>query len=231
MSEIKNKDSIYPQLPSAPDEDRLENIERILTEIVHPKVSPAPEDEGQAYRLHKINQIQQYLESEKRYRNALYKKYKKGAKAVNIIDTGLVTVSMGLGTAGIGLMANVLTVPISLVLHATAVGTGLLSVVGKYIDSKLSTKAKKHNNIMILAEAKLNTIRSHISQALINNKISDYEFELIMSEVEKYEEMKKEIRVKNIKALHDSTDDSYVEKTRKRTRNNFRLYYDDKFKF
>ena len=45
-----------------------------------------------------------------------------------------------------------------------------------------------------LAESKLNTIADRISVALNDNKITDEEFRLILSEVDKYNQMKTEIR-------------------------------------
>ena len=46
----------------------------------------------------------------------------------------------------------------------------------------------------MLAKAKLDTIPSHISEALMDNKITDDEFKLIMEELNKYKAMKEEIR-------------------------------------
>ena len=45
-----------------------------------------------------------------------------------------------------------------------------------------------------LAESKLNTIADRISVALNNDKITEEEFRLILSEVDKYKQMKAEIR-------------------------------------
>ena len=71
---------------------------------------------------------------------------------------------------------------------------GLLGAGGKLIGRKLQAKAKRHNQIRVLAESKLNTIADHISAALADDKISDEEFRLILSVVDKYNQMKDEIR-------------------------------------
>ena len=55
-------------------------------------------------------------------------------------------------------------------------------------------KAEKHEKIKILAESKLNTIHNHISKALLDNSISNEEFSLILSEIEKYKSLKEKIR-------------------------------------
>lgn len=45
-----------------------------------------------------------------------------------------------------------------------------------------------------MAESNLNTVADHVSAALTDDKISDEEFHLILSEVEKYNQMKEDIR-------------------------------------
>ena len=75
----------------------------------------------------------------------------------------------------------------------------MLCVGGKLIGrlnalkAKKQAHAKKHDQIRILAESKLNRIADHISTALVDDKISDEEFRLIVSEVEKNNDMKEEI--------------------------------------
>ena len=65
----------------------------------------------------------------------------------------------------------------------------------KTLGRKLQAKAKKHNQFRVLADSKLNTNSDHISAALADGKISDEEFRLILSEVDKYNQMKEEILV------------------------------------
>ena len=57
-----------------------------------------------------------------------------------------------------------------------------------------SSKARKHDLIRGLAESKLNTIADRISFALNDDKITEEEFRLILSEVDKFNQMKNEIR-------------------------------------
>ena len=75
-------------------------------------------------------------------------------------------------------------------------------------------KAEKHEKIKVLAEAKLNTISDHISKALIDGVVDDKEFSLILSELEKYKEMKEEIRKKIKVSLDDATKISLIEQGR-----------------
>ena len=57
---------------------------------------------------------------------------------------------------------------------------------------------KKHNEIVMLAKSKLNSIETLMSQALIGLHISHEEFKTIVNEKEKYEQMNESVRnVKN----------------------------------
>ena len=49
----------------------------------------------------------------------------------------------------------------------------------------------------MLARSKLNSLESKISEALINNEISHEDFETIMNEEKKYQELKESIRMMN----------------------------------
>ena len=55
-------------------------------------------------------------------------------------------------------------------------------------------KKKKHDEILVLAKSKLNSIESLVSQALIDMEISHEEFITILNEKEKYEKRKENIR-------------------------------------
>ena len=57
-----------------------------------------------------------------------------------------------------------------------------------------SSKSQEHDLIRGLAESKLNTIADRISVALNDDKIAVEEFRLILSEVNKYNQVKAEIR-------------------------------------
>ena len=62
------------------------------------------------------------------------------------------------------------------------------------VGRRLQAKARKHDLIRGLAESKLNTIADRISVALNDDKITEEAFRLILSEVDKYNQMKAEIR-------------------------------------
>ena len=100
---------------------------------------------------------------------------------------------------GAGLLCTIIAAPIVLGLECASLACGLLGVAGKFISRRLIVKAKKHDEIRVLAESKLNTITDYVSTALTDGKISDQEFRLVLSEVSKYHEMNNEIRTRTQK--------------------------------
>ena len=79
-------------------------INKMEMKELYPKLPTAPpiEDQGQGYRLQKINEIQSFLEKEVEARVTLNKKYFRGAKIVDNVDTVLITISLINGAGGIG---------------------------------------------------------------------------------------------------------------------------------
>ena len=70
--------------------------------------------------------------------------------------------------------------------------------------------------------AKLDTIASHISKAMMDDYISDEEFKLIMDEMNKYKTLKEEIRSNTKKKLKTEEEESLIERGRQEARESFR---------
>ena len=197
---------IYPRLPTAPliieDQDL---------------------DQGQRFRLQKINEIQVLLEKDVATRESLSKKYFRAAKIVDNVDTVLMTITLGAGAAGgIALLSTVVASPVVIPLEGMALFTGFLSIIGKYSVKKSTSKAEKYEKIKTIASIKLDTIFSHISKALSDKKVTDEEFQLIFEEWEKYKEMKEEVRVKTKKKTATELEETLIEKGRQEARESFR---------
>ena len=110
---------------------------------------------------------------------------------------------MGLAASGVGLLSTIIAVPVAIDIQAGAIVCGLLGAGGKIIGRKLQKRARKHDQIRVLAKSKINTIADRISTALTDDKISDQEFRLILSEVDKYNQMKVEIRGRQKQGLSE----------------------------
>ena len=77
-------------------------------------------------------------------------------------------------------------------------GLTFFSIISGFVKTFLKTiknEKKKHNKIVTLARTKLNSRENKISKALMDNEISNEDFETIINEEEKYRELKESIRM------------------------------------
>ena len=160
---------------------------------LYPQIEPKADN----FRLTKISEIQKAIQSESENRRKLYKKYRRAINAVEGIGVGLNAVSLGTGIAGVSVL--VIAAPLVIPLECVAIVCQVLTMIGTLVNRRLTVKAKKHEDIKVLADAKLNTISSHISKALQDNNISDDEFNLVVNEMDKYNTLKQEIRAHAVK--------------------------------
>ena len=94
-------------------------------------------------------------------------------------------------------IAGVITAPVGFILGGVGMGCFGIGLVLATIKKKIEPKLKKHDEIRVLVEAKLNTISElifFVSKALDDNQISQTEFVLIKSELRKFYEMKNGIK-------------------------------------
>ena len=209
MTEMKEK--IYPELPTIREQPSAPNV-----------VNSASNDRGHSYRLKIIREIQAFLEEEINKRGSFGKKYFRVSKVVNMVDNGLIVVTVGAAAAGTGLLATGVGLPVALALEISGIVTGFISLVGNMVSKKATTKAEKHLKIKTLAVAKLDTIASHVSKALTDDFISDEEFKLIMEEMNKYKVLKEDIRNKTKKKLETEEEESLIERGRQEATESFR---------
>ena len=209
MTEMKEK--IYPTLPTIREQPTAPNV-----------VNGGSDDRGHSYRLKIIREVQEFLEGEIKNREAFSKKYFRIAKVVNMIDNTLITITVGAEGTGAVLLSTGVGVPFALALGISGAVTGVISLIGNIFSKKATTKAEKHLKIKTLAMAKLDTIASHVSKAMMDDFISDEEFKLIMDEMNKYKAMKEEIRNNTKKKLKTEEEESLIERGRQEARESFR---------
>ena len=209
MTEMKEK--IYPELPTIMEKPSAPNV-----------VNGGSDDRGHSYRLKIIREVQEFLEEEIKNRDAFSKKYFRIAKVVNMIDNTLITITIGAEGTSAVLLSTGVGAPFALALGISGVVTGAVSLIGNIFSKKATTKAEKHLKIKTLAMAKLDTIASHVSKAMMDDFISDEEFKLIMDEMNKYKALKEEVRNNTKKKLKTEEEESLIEKGRQEARESFR---------
>ena len=209
MTEMKEK--IYPELPTIREQPTAPNV-----------VNVGSDDRGHSYRLKIIREVQEFLEEEIKNREAFSKKYFRIAKVVNMIDNALITITVGAEGTSAVLLSTGVGAPFALALGISGVVTGAISLIGNIFSKKATTKAEKHLKIKTLAMAKLDTIASHVSKAMMDDFISDEEFKLIMEEMNKYKALQEEVRNNTKKKLKTEEEESLIEKGRQEARESFR---------
>ena len=93
-------------------------------------------------------------------------------------------------TSTIGKSVGIVSASFSLIFSLTT------AVVKKLLNLTINKK-KKHDQLLMLAKSKFNSIETLIPQALINLDITHEEFITILNEKDKYERMKYNLIIEN----------------------------------
>ena len=138
-------------------------------------------------RLNEISKIENCFNSEINQRKNASKKLSKYVFAFDYIDKVLIVLSAGTGGVCIISHATVVGAPVGI---ASAGFTIVLSLAtGEKLLKTTRNKEEKHDEILMLAKSKLNSIETLVSQALIDMEISHAEFITILKEKDKYEKL------------------------------------------
>ena len=166
-------------LPSAPELYPMNEITQINAED---------------FRLKKNSDLQTELSNEADHYRQVTKKNKRTHSMTHLSAVGLGSISAGLSSATLATALTGFRLVASPALAGVATVFGLLSAGFTVMSKQLERKITKHEKIHTLALAKLNSVAELVSKALADKRIRDSEFTIILREVEKYHELKEEIR-------------------------------------
>ena len=155
----------------------------------------------QQFRLIKINEIKDYFIADVRERELMSKNLSKYIASFEYLDKSLIVLSVATGSISIASFATVIGAPAGIIGASCGFTFSITSGFVKKFLKTIRNKKKKHNKIVMLARSKLNSIESKISEALINNEISNYDFMTIRNEEKKYRELKESIRISIVKEV------------------------------
>ena len=142
------------------------------------------------FRLSEITGIENYFYQEINQQKSYSKNLNKYVTIFDYIDKILIILSVTSSEISIISFASIIGVPAGI---ASTSFTLIFSIAIGIIKKILNTTRKKkkgHDEIIMLAKSKLNSIESLISQALNDLDISHEEFIIILNEKDKYERMK-----------------------------------------
>jgi hypothetical protein len=157
-------------------------------------ILPSSEEPDQRFRLARIAELDSFLASEIEGRRSLCKKYTRAFNIVQGATVGAATVGVCTEVAGLALLSTGVGAPLGIPLAGVGIGAFLIDLACIPILRKINRKRKKHDEIMQTAKTKLSTIHQIVSQAMTDGKISDEEFKLVSTEIEKYDTLKAQIR-------------------------------------
>ena len=174
---MEEYNKIYPELPK---ED---------------KIYPEPPKDGNAFRLQQSCRVLENLEKEAKHYASVRKKYKRCYNFLSRISTSTGTLSFCLSGSGVGTAFSGVGLPLAASLGGLGLVCGVVSVITGEAGKNVSRKVTKHEKTVSVCESKINSLKDRISKALADDRISDEEFNNILAEMEKYHELKKDIRV------------------------------------
>ena len=149
------------------------------------------------FRLSEIMEIEDYFYQEINQQKSYSKKLNKYVTIFDYIDKILIILSATTGGISIISFTSIIGVPAGI---ASASFTLIFSIITGIIKKLLNitrSKKKKHNQILMLAKSKFNSIETLISQVLNVTEISHEEFITIFKEKDRYGKMKENMRDTN----------------------------------
>ena len=177
---MEDYNRIYPEVPKEAPKDKI-----------YPE---APKD-GKTFRLQQSCRVLENLEKEAKHYASVRKKYKRCLNVLSRISTSSGTLSFCLSGSGVQTDFFGVGLPLAASLGGLGIVCGVASVIAGEAGKKVSRKATKHEKTVSVCESKINSLKDRISKALADDRLSDEEFENILAEMEKYHEMKKDIRL------------------------------------
>ena len=137
-----------------------------------PNIYPNLHDQQQ-FRLNKIHEIKDYFVAEIKEKELMSKRLSK-----YIVTTGSISIAS---------FETVIEAPVGITSASVSLAFSISTGIVKKLWKTTRNKKKNHNEIVMLANSKLNSIESKISEALINNEISHGDFITIINEKKKNE--------------------------------------------
>ena len=143
------------------------------------------------FRLNEITKIENYFNEEINQKKSCSKKLSKYVTNFDYTDKVLIVLSATSDGVSIISFTSIVGAPAGIASASFTLFFSLTTEVTKKLLSLTRNKKKKHDNILMLARNKLNSIETLVSQALIYMEISHEEFVTILGEKNIYEKMKK----------------------------------------
>ena len=182
---MEEYNKIYPEVPK-------EAPKKAPKDKIYPE---APKD-GKTFCLQQSCRVLENLEKEAKHYASVRKKYKRCYNFLSRISTSTGTLSFCLSGSGVGTAFSGVGLPLAASLGGLGLICGVVRVITAASAKKVFRKVTKHEKTVSVCESKINSLKDRISKALADDMLSDEELNNILAEMNKYHEMKKDIRHK-----------------------------------
>ena len=156
---------------------------------VYPNLGVNPSNEEE-FRLNKINEIKDYFIDEIKEIELMSKRLSKYIASLDYFDKSIIVLSVTTGSISIASFTTVIGTPVGMMSASCSLTFSITTGIVKEFLKAIRNKKKKHNEIVMLARSKSNSIESKISEALVSKEISHEDFVTIINEENKYRELK-----------------------------------------
>ena len=150
------------------------------------------------FRLYEIKKTENYFINKINERELYSKKLNKYVTIFDYIEKILIVLSATSSSVSIISFTSTIGLPVGIVSTSFTLIFSITTGIIKKLLSTTIKKKKKHDQILMLAKGKYNSIEALISQALNEIEISHKEFITILNEKDRYEEMKEDIEEQKI---------------------------------
>ena len=160
------------------------------------------ENTSQEFRLKNINKTRYYFHKEIEQNELMSKKHKKICTTLTYIESFDILASAITGCISISIFAFLFDIAIGIT--SSAIGLKICAITARIKNCKsiIKKKKKKHDQIVLLAKSKLNSIEVLILKALIDSNISHDEFVLINNLLKEYDDVKEEMKKLKTETVH-----------------------------
>ena len=153
----------------------------------------AKENVSLGFRQKKIDETRNYLLYEIKQNDLISEKHKKVCRNLNCLEYSILFISAGIGCLSISALASLAVIPVDIKSSAVELKMCAITAGTKKLNSFIKKKMKKHNKILLLGKAKLDTTEVWISKTLIDSYINHDGF-VSVNVLREYNEIKKEIK-------------------------------------
>ena len=205
-------EKVYPDLPEKPSAPPME-------EAYHIDRNP------NEFRMKELEEKRKELSQKIDNYESVLKKTKTIFNVFHYANTGCSVISSSSATGSLVTLSTGTGIVVGVPLAAVAVSAGFISFVSSVFEKKLMHKIKKYERLLQASKSSYSTVATKISEALLDENISNDEYKFIMEEFDKHVKTIRNIKSKlnSIKETNYKHDFEAIKKQLKNLKSDSRV--------